>query len=151
MGKLARKYVESIEECKYIERGTTCGVCGKKLGYFYEGFWSNNSKNRHLIDGVLCGKCHEHFNILIKDTKWASEELRKQPQWKKFTSLISESYTAEDIKWFFEQKEASDKEKCVAGERIGYQKRENDHGEKELDFLSIIGNQREGGVWCGKC
>ena len=110
MGKLARKYVESIEECKYIERGTTCGVCGKKLGYFYEGFWSNNSKNRHLIDGVLCGKCHEHFNILIKDTKWASEELRKQPQWKKFTSLISESYTAEDIKWFFEQKEASDKE-----------------------------------------
>ena len=110
MGKLARKYVENIEGCKYIERGTLCGVCGKKLGFFYDAFWSVNSRDRHLIDGVLCGKCHEHFNTLIKDKKWASEELRKQPQWGKFTSLISESYTAEDIKWFFEQKEVSDKE-----------------------------------------
>ncbi|MBP3448519.1 MAG: hypothetical protein J6K51_05840 [Clostridia bacterium] len=31
MGKLTRKYVECIEECKYIERGTLCGVCGRKL------------------------------------------------------------------------------------------------------------------------
>ena len=114
MGKLTRKYVESIEECKYIERGTSCGVCGKKLGFFYDDFWSVNSRDRHLIDGVLCGKCHKHFNTLIQDKKWVSNEVRKQPQWKKFTSLISESYTAEDIKWFFEQKENSDKENLSA-------------------------------------
>ena len=114
MGKLTRKYVECIEECKYIERGTLCGVCGRKLGYFYDGFWSINSKDRHLIDGVLCGKCHKHFKDLIEDKKWASKEVRKEPQWKKFTSLISESYTAEDIKWFFEQKENSDKENLSA-------------------------------------
>ena len=114
MGKLTRKYVECIEECKYIERGTLCGVCGRKLGYFYDGFWSINSKDRHLIDGVLCGKCHKHFKDLIEDKKWASKEVRKEPQWEKFTSLISESYTAEDIKWFFEQKENSDKENLSA-------------------------------------
>ena len=114
MGKLTRKYVECIEECKYIERGTLCGVCGRKLGYFYDGFWSINSKDRHLIDGVLCGKCHEHFKALIQDKKWVSNEVKKQPQWKKFTSLISESYTAEDIKWFFAQKEDSDKETLSA-------------------------------------
>ena len=110
MGKLTRKYVECIEECKYIERGTLCGVCGRKLGYFYDGFWSINSKDRHLIDGVLCGKCHKHFKDLIEDKKWASKEVRKEPQWKKFTSLISESYTKSDIKWLFEEKELSDKE-----------------------------------------
>jgi hypothetical protein len=110
MGKLTRKYVECIEECKYIERGTLCGVCGKKLGFFYDGFWSVNSKDRHLIDGVLCGKCHGYFKELIQDKKWVSNEVKKQQQWKKFTSLISESYTAADIKWFFEQKENSDKE-----------------------------------------
>ena len=114
MGKLTRKYVECIEECKYIERGTSCGVCGKKLGLFYDDFWSVNSRDRHLIDGVLCGKCHKHFNTLIRDKEWASQEVKKQPQWKKFTSLISESYTAEDIKWFFEQKEVSDKENLSA-------------------------------------
>ena len=114
MGKLIRKYVESIEECKYIERGTPCGVCGKKLGFFYDAFWSINSKERHMVDGVLCGKCHNHFNNLIRDKKWASSEVKKQALWAKFTSLISESYTAEDIKWFFEQKEASDKENLSA-------------------------------------
>ena len=77
MGKLARKYVENIEGCKYIECGTLCGVCGKKLGFFYDDFWSINSKDRHLIDGVLCGKCHKHFKDLIQDKKWASEDVRK--------------------------------------------------------------------------
>lgn len=110
MGNLLRKYVENIEECKYIERGTLCGVCGRKLGFFYEGFWSVNSRDRHMIDGVLCGKCHKHFKDLIADKKWASKEVTEQPLWKKFTSLISDSYLAEDIKWFFEVKEASDKE-----------------------------------------
>ena len=114
MGKLARKYVENIEECKYIERGTLCGVCVKKLGFFYDAFWSVNSRDRHLTDGVLCGKCHKHFNVLIQDKSWVSEKVRKQPQWKKFTSLISESYSAEEVKWFFEQKEISDKENLSA-------------------------------------
>ena len=114
MGKLTRKYVECIEECKWIERGTLCGVCGRKLGFFYDGFWSVNSKDRHLIDGVLCGTCHRHFKELIQDKKWVSKEVKKQPQWKKFTSFISASYTAEDIKWFFDQKELSDKENLSA-------------------------------------
>ena len=114
MGKLTRKYVECIEECKYIERGTLCSVCGKKLGFFYDAFWSVNSKDKHLIDGVLCRKCHEHFKELIQDKKWVSNEVKKQQQWKKFTSLISESYTVADIKWFFEQKENSDKENLSA-------------------------------------
>ena len=114
MGKLIRKYVECIEACKYIERGTLCSVCGKKLGFFYDDLWSVNSKDRHLIDGVLCGKCHKHFKNLIQDKKWESEKVKKQPQWEKFTSLISESYTAEDIKWFFDQKEISDKENLSA-------------------------------------
>ena len=114
MGKITRKYVENIEECKYIERGTLCAACSKKLGFFYDGFWSINSKDRHLIDGVLCGKCYGHFKELIYDKKWVSKEVRKQQQWKKFTSLISESYTAADIKWFFEQKEFSDKENLLA-------------------------------------
>ena len=63
-------------------------------------------------------KLATYFDIqksdLIEDKKWASKEVRKEPQWKKFTSLISESYTAEDIKWFFEQKENSDKENLSA-------------------------------------
>ena len=89
MGKLTRKYVECIEECKWIERGTLCGVCGRKLGFFFDGFWSINSKDRHLIDGVLCGTCHRHFKELIQDKKWVSKEVKKQQQWKKFTSFIS--------------------------------------------------------------
>ena len=117
MGKDFKNFVETTNDCKYAPVGSCCSVCGKKLNFFFTGFWSINNQryNRNLSDGVLCSKCKEKAEQFIKSkNKWMSKELKEQVKWKKFDARNMELYSADDIKMLMEQKEASDKEKLSA-------------------------------------
>ena len=113
MGKRFQKFCEWFNECKYVPVGSRCGACGKKLNFFFTGFWSVNNQryNRFLSDGVLCAKCKENAENFIKSRKkWMSKELQAQDKWQKFGARNMEYYSVSDIKALMEQKELSDKE-----------------------------------------
>ena len=60
-----RSFVEAGTDAKYVPLGTKCAVCGKKLGFFYTGFWSVNTKQYE--DGAVCSRCTESANRLLKN------------------------------------------------------------------------------------
>ena len=113
MGKRFQKFCEWFNDCKYVPVGSRCGACGKKLNFFFTGFWSVNNQryNRYLSDGVLCAKCKENAEHFIKSRKkWMSKELQAQDKWQKFDARNMDYYSVSDIKALMEQKELSDKE-----------------------------------------
>ena len=113
MGKRFQKFCEWFNDCKYVPVGSRCGACGKKLNFFFTGFWSVNNQryNRYLSDGVLCAKCKENAENFIKSRKkWMSKELQAQDKWQKFDARNMDYYSVSDIKALMEQKELSDKE-----------------------------------------
>ncbi len=117
MGKRFQKFCEWFNDCKYVPVGSRCGACGKKLNFFFTGFWSVNNQryNRYLSDGVLCAKCKENAEHFIKSRKkWMSKELQAQDKWHKFDARNMDYYSVSDIKTLMEQKELSDKENISA-------------------------------------
>lgn len=115
MGGNFKAFVEWGTDCKYVALGSRCSICEKKIDFFHSGFWSVNSKEKHLRNGILCGKCYRHATSLIeRQNEWMSEELRNKEQWRKFGSNVMLYYTSEEIRMLFEQKEISDKERLSA-------------------------------------
>ena len=115
MGKGFQKFVETLNDCKYVPLGTRCAICGKKLGFFVTGFWSVNSSNRHLSDGVLCAKCQEKADRFIKEKgKWMSKTLKESGKLNNLDARGLIFYSAEDIKMLMQQKESSDKENILS-------------------------------------
>ena len=122
MGKRFQKFCEWFNDCKYVPVGSRCGACGKKLNFFFTGFWSVNNQryNRYLSDGVLCAKCKENAEHFIKSRKkWMSKELQAQDKWQRFDARNMDYYSVSDIKTLIEQKELSDKENIAAYDSRG--------------------------------
>lgn len=111
MGDKFKKFVEDGTDSQYVPLGSKCDLCGKKLGIFYTGFWSCNSK--HVFDGVLCPKCAGQIEILCNEMQtWMPKEM--YVKWRRFAKYNWQSMSLEQVRTLLALKEENDRERLEA-------------------------------------
>jgi len=107
MGDKFRKFVEWGMDCKYVPRGTRCGICEKQFGFFASGFWSVNA--RQLDSDSICKKCYDRIlGLLDKKNEWMPRELQKSIPWKQYSRRTLYKMTLQDARELIALKEKAD-------------------------------------------
>lgn len=116
MGDKMKKLVENGTDSKYVPRGSRCGVCDKKFGFFATGLWSMNT--RALADGFLCPACYEKlYRLLVEKRKWMSSRLQKAEPWKNYNTRTWFNMSVQEVRQLIALKEQGEQE--VLAERGG--------------------------------
>ena len=111
MGDKFKKRVEDGTESQYVPLGSRCDLCGRKLGFFFTGFWSCNTS--HLKDGNLCSKCTTKIKTLAKEMpEWMPQEQLKE--WKRYAAYNWQSMSLEQARTLMELKERNDTDRLEA-------------------------------------
>lgn len=105
MGEKFKKFVEEGTECQYLPLGSSCDLCGRKLGFFYTGFWSCNT--RHLRDGALCSKCTPRIETLAKEMHaWMPADMLVK--WQRYGGYKWQDMSLEQVRTLLALKEQND-------------------------------------------